>query len=185
MPISDNALVIHTDGACHGNPGPGGYGAFWGYDGERWELFGGSAHTTNNQMELGAIIAGLKALHQAIEQNLVARPSSIVVRSDSQYAIKGATQWRHAWKKKGWKGSDGKTIKNLDLWQSLDGLLESMGPRWSMEWVRGHNGDPHNEHADLLAQEGVHLIKSSTSPSVSLRRRVQGPLPRPNARLAR
>ena len=177
-------VVIHTDGACHGNPGPGGYGAFWEVGGSRWEILGGTRHTTNNQMELGAIISGIRALVQACEQGLMPRPTAIVIRSDSQYAIKGATEWRHGWKKKGWKGSDGKLIKNLEIWQTLDAILSGLDAPWSMEWVRGHNGDPHNEHADQLAQEGVGLAKASTDRSVFLRRRVEAQGFRP-ARLAR
>lgn len=172
--MPDDIVVIHTDGACHGNPGPGGYGAFWEVNGERWEVLGGSRHTTNNQMELGAIISGLRALAQACEQGLLEKPRAIVIRSDSQYAIKGATEWRHGWKKKGWRGSDGKQVKNLEIWQTLDALLDSLSMGWSMEWVRGHNGDPHNEHADSLAQQGVAAVKQGNEPFVFLRRRLPG-----------
>lgn len=173
--MTAKTLVIHTDGACHGNPGPGGYGAFWELDGHRWEILGGMRHTTNNQMELGAVIAALRACKLAQSQGMCPPISSLVIRSDSQYVIKGSTQWRHNWKKKGWRGSDGKPVKNLEIWQALDALLDEIPHAWSMEWVKGHSGDPHNEHADTLAQEGVGLARASKQVSVHTKRKIASP----------
>lgn len=165
-------LVIHTDGACHGNPGPGGYAAWWDWNGERWEVLGGSRQTTNNRMELGAVLAGLRAFKQAHAQGLMEGVSDVQIRSDSQYVIKGLTEWMPGWKKKNWVGSDKKPVKNQDLWKALDEELAGFSRPWSMEWVRGHNGDPHNEHADFLAQEAVGDIKASSEPQLHLKRRV-------------
>lgn len=172
-----DVLVIHTDGACHGNPGPGGYGAFWEIEGHRWEVLGGMRDTTNNRMELGAVIASLRALKLAQAQGLCPVVSSLVIRTDSQYVIKGSTQWRHAWKKKGWRGSDAKPVKNLEIWQVLDALLEELPHAWDMEWVKGHSGDVYNEHADTLAQEGVSLARRSKEPYVHVKRKIAGTFP--------
>jgi ribonuclease HI len=138
------AVDIWTDGACKGNPGRGGWGALlrWG-DVER-ELFGGEAVTTNNRMELTAVIQGLRAL---------TRPVSVTLHVDSQYVMQGVTSWLAGWKRNGWRTSDKKPVKNQDLWQALDAELERHDVRWV--WVRGHAGDPGNERADELANRGV------------------------------
>lgn len=165
-------LAIHTDGACHGNPGPGGYAAWWTWNNERWEVMGGQRDTTNNRMELGAVLAALRAIEQAQQQGFLNNVGSILIRTDSQYVIKGATEWLEGWKRKGWRGSNKKPIKNQDLWVSLDVALNGFSKPWSMEWVRGHNGDVYNEHADALAQEAVKELKALGKPSVHYKRRI-------------
>jgi ribonuclease HI len=165
-------LTVNTDGACHGNPGPGGYAAWWTWNNERWEVLGGEINTTNNRMELGAVLAALRSIEQALHQGLMGEVGSVLIRSDSQYVIKGATEWMAGWKRKGWIGSDKKPIKNQDLWVALDKALSGFSKPWSMQWVRGHNGDFHNEHADALAQEAVQLLRSSSKPSLHHKRRV-------------
>jgi len=137
-------IEIYTDGACKCNPGPGGWGALlkWG-DHER-ELCGGEASTTNNRMELQAVIEALRALK---------RPMRVVVHTDSQYVQKGITEWLRNWKARGWKTADRKPVKNVDLWQQLDELVAGHEVHW--RWVRGHAGHPGNERADALANRGV------------------------------
>ena len=137
-------VEIYTDGACKGNPGPGGWGAFLRSGPHESELFGGEPMTTNNRMELLAVIRALQALKRA---------SDVVVHTDSQYVQKGVTQWLSGWKARAWKTADGKPVKNRDLWTELDGLLGQHQIRW--QWVRGHAGNPGNERADALANRGV------------------------------
>ncbi len=143
--LSDNPIVdIYTDGACKGNPGPGGWGALLRYRDRERELFGGEASTTNNRMELTAVIEALKALD---------RSCKVVVHTDSQYVQKGVSEWLRSWKARGWMTADRKPVKNVDLWKTLDGLLGSHRIEW--RWVRGHSGHPENERADALANRGV------------------------------
>ncbi len=140
----NESVVIYTDGACKGNPGPGGWGALLKYGEHERELFGGESLTTNNRMELTAVIEALRALK---------RPSRVVVHTDSQYVQKGVTEWLRNWKQRGWKTADRKPVKNEDLWRALDALLASHQISW--RWVRGHSGHPENERADALANRGV------------------------------
>ena len=145
-------VVIHTDGACKGNPGPGGWGALLEYDGRRKELFGGEPQTTNNRMELIAVIRALEAL---------TRPSDVEFYTDSQYVKNGIETWIHGWKRNGWKTSDRKAVKNADLWRELDLVATRHRIRW--HWVRGHDDNPGNERADELANLGV-AMESSAAP---------------------
>lgn len=137
-------VVIYTDGACSGNPGPGGWGAILRSGGREKELWGGEAGTTNNRMELTAVIRALEALKQR---------SRVRVYTDSQYVQKGISEWIHAWKRKGWKTADKKDVKNADLWRELDVLAQRHEVEW--HWVRGHAGHPENERADALANRGI------------------------------
>ena len=139
-------VVIHTDGACKGNPGPGGWGALLEYDGRRKEIFGGEPQTTNNRMELVAVIRALEALTRAAD---------VEIYTDSQYVKNGIETWIHGWKRNGWKTSDRKAVKNVDLWRELDLLAARHRIRW--HWVRGHDDNPGNERADELANRGVSL----------------------------
>lgn len=138
----------YTDGACKGNPGPGGWGVLLVYGEHRKELFGGEAHTTNNRMELRAVIEALKSLK---------RFADIRIHTDSQYVQKGISEWLVNWKRKDWKTADGKQVKNQDLWQELDMLSSQHKVKWV--WVRGHAGHPGNESADRLANLGVERIR--------------------------
>ena len=135
---------IHTDGACSGNPGPGGWGAVLTYRGKTRELRGGEAHTTNNRMELVAAIEALEALK---------RPVTARLHTDSTYLRDGITRWIERWKTNGWKTAGRKPVKNVDLWQRLDKALAVHRVEW--RWVKGHAGDPGNERADALAREGM------------------------------
>ncbi len=135
---------IYTDGACKGNPGPGGWGALLRSGTNERELYGGDPATTNNRMELTAVIRALEALK---------RPSEVEVYTDSEYVMKGITEWLAAWKRRGWKTADRKPVKNADLWRELDELAGRHEVRW--HWVRGHSGHPENERADALANRGV------------------------------
>jgi ribonuclease HI len=137
-------VEIFTDGACRGNPGPGGWGAILRFNEVEKELFGGEAATTNNRMELTAVIRALEALKQ---------PSKVRVYTDSQYAQKGIKEWIHGWKRNGWKTSDKKDVKNKDLWIELDELRKKHDIEW--HWVKGHAGHPENERADGLANKGI------------------------------
>jgi len=137
-------VVIYTDGACRGNPGPGGWGALLRYDGREKELSGYEPMTTNNRMELKAAIAALEALK---------RPARVELYTDSKYVRDGITGWIERWKKNGWKTHAKKPVKNVDLWQRLDGLLETHGVAW--HWVRGHAGHDGNERADRLANRAI------------------------------
>lgn len=143
-----NAIEIYTDGACKGNPGPGGWGALLKSEGAQKELFGGELGTTNNRMEMMAVIEALSALK---------RPCHVTLHVDSQYVLKGMTEWLSGWKARGWKTAAKQPVKNVDLWQRLDTLVSSSGHTIDWRWVRGHNGDPGNEHADMLANRGVEL----------------------------
>jgi ribonuclease HI len=137
-------VMIYTDGACEGNPGPGGWAAVIDEDGERRELSGGERQTTNNRMELMAVIKALESL---------ARPSTVRVVTDSQYVAKGMQSWIHGWRRKGWKTASGAPVKNRDLWEALDQQASRHQVRW--EWVKGHDGHLENELADTLAKEAI------------------------------
>lgn len=140
-------IEIYTDGACKGNPGPGGWGALLVSGEHEKELFGGEAGTTNNRMELKAVIEALNALK---------RPSEVIVHTDSQYVQKGISEWIHGWKARGWKTAAKEPVKNADLWQALDEAQSRHTVEW--RWVRGHNGHAGNERADALANRGVATI---------------------------
>lgn len=137
-------IEIFTDGACRGNPGPGGWGAYLRAGTAEKELCGGEAETTNNRMELTAVIRALEALKQS---------STVQLHTDSQYVQKGISQWIHNWKKNGWRTSDKKPVKNADLWQRLDLLAQQHTIAW--KWVKGHAGHAGNERADRLANRGI------------------------------
>jgi ribonuclease HI len=139
-----DTVRIHTDGACKGNPGRGGWGALLQFGDHEREMFGGEAHTTNNRMELTAVIRALEALK---------RPCRVEVYTDSEYVRNGITEWLPAWKRRGWKTADRKPVKNIDLWQALDALAAQHEVRW--HWVRGHAGHDGNERADALANRGA------------------------------
>ena len=139
-------VIIHTDGACSGNPGPGGWGAILSSGQHEKELKGSEAHTTNNRMELMAAIAALEALKM---------PSTVDLHTDSQYVQQGISQWIHGWKRNGWRTADKKPVKNQDLWQQLDAAAARHVIDW--RWVKGHSGHDGNEAADRLANEGVAL----------------------------
>ena len=144
-----NRVEIYTDGACKGNPGPGGWGALLKSVSTQKELFGGEALTTNNRMELTAVIEALTALK---------RPCHVTLHVDSQYVLKGMTEWMAGWKARGWKTATKKAVKNVDLWQRLDQLVNTAGHKIDWRWVRGHTGNPGNEQADALANRGVEQV---------------------------
>ncbi len=137
-------IIIYTDGACTGNPGPGGWGALLTKGERQLELSGGEKSTTNNRMELQAAIEGLKALK---------RPSKVVLFSDSRYLINGITTWIHSWKRNNWQRRPSGAVKNVDLWQEIDRLNSVHAVSW--QWVKGHSGDAGNEKADQLAREAI------------------------------
>lgn len=137
-------IEIYTDGACKGNPGPGGWGAWLRAGTHEKELWGGERLTTNNRMELTAVIEALSALKQH---------SQVAIHTDSEYVKNGITTWIHGWKKRGWTTADRKPVKNVDLWQKLEALSREHEVSW--HWVRGHNGHPGNERADSLANRGA------------------------------
>ena len=139
-----DTVVIYTDGACKGNPGPGGWGAWLRWGAHEKELFGGEPNTTNNRMELTAVIESLATLK---------RRTAVAVYTDSEYVKNGITTWIHGWKARGWKTADKKPVKNIELWQRLDELNAGHSVQW--RWVKGHAGDPGNERADRLANKGV------------------------------
>lgn len=140
-------VVIYTDGACKGNPGPGGWGALLDYNGRRKELFGGEAQTTNNRMELMGAIQALETLTQRCQ---------VTLYTDSVYVRSGILEWIQGWKARGWKTADKKPVKNQDLWQRLDAARQSHEIEW--KWVKGHAGDPGNERADQLANKGIETL---------------------------
>jgi len=144
----ETPVDIYTDGACKGNPGPGGWGVVLRYGAHEKELFGGERRTTNNRMELTAVIRALQAL---------TRPSVVDVHTDSQYVQKGISEWIAGWKARGWKTADRKPVKNEDLWRELDALAAAHRVRW--HWVKGHAGHPENERADALANRGVESVR--------------------------
>ncbi len=141
---NDKQVIIYTDGACKGNPGPGGWGAYLQYQGKVKDLHGGEAETTNNRMELMAAIQALETLK---------RPCQVKLYTDSKYVLQGITEWMENWKKRGWKTAAKKPVKNEDLWRRLDEALQRHQVEW--QWVRGHTGDIGNEKADELANKGV------------------------------
>jgi ribonuclease HI len=143
-------VTIHTDGACSGNPGPGGWGAILEFGDHKKELSGGEPHTTNNRMELMGAIAALEALK---------RPCAIDLYTDSQYLRNGIMSWIHGWKKNGWRTADKKPVKNVDLWQRLETALERHDVKW--HWVKGHAGHDLNERADELARAAIAQIKAA------------------------
>jgi len=138
------AVHIYTDGACKGNPGPGGWGVLLTFNGEEREMFGGEAVTTNNRMEMTAVIEALRALK---------RPSRVVLHTDSTYVMKGITEWIRGWKARGWRTAAKEPVKNVDLWQLLDAEVARHAIEW--KWVKGHSGHDGNERADGLANKGV------------------------------
>ena len=141
-------VTLYTDGACKGNPGTGGWGALLQSGKHSKELFGGEANTTNNRMELTAVIQGLAALK---------RPCIVNIYTDSQFVKNGMQQWIHNWKARGWKTAAKQPVKNIELWQALDAAVSKHQIQW--HWVKGHAGDPGNEKADELANRGVELVK--------------------------
>lgn len=145
--MAENTIVIHTDGACSGNPGPGGWGAILHWKGHEKELSGAEAETTNNRMELMAAIAALEALK---------RRSTVRLVTDSTYVRDGVTKWIHGWKRNGWKTAAKKPVKNEDLWKRLDAIASNHDVTW--EWVKGHAGHPENERADQLAREAISTL---------------------------
>lgn len=147
------SVEIYTDGACQGNPGPGGWGVILRYKGVEKELSGFSPETTNNRMELQAAIEGLKALK---------RPMEVEIYTDSQYLRDGVTLWLPGWKAKGWRLASKKPVKNQDLWEEIDTLSQRHTIEW--HWVRGHQGHPENERADTLAREAIpsHAVRKKT-----------------------
>jgi ribonuclease HI len=149
--LTAKRVSIHTDGACSGNPGPGGWGAILAWNDHRREIKGGEPHTTNNRMELTAAIAALEALKV---------PCAVDLYTDSQYLRSGITTWIVTWKRNGWRTADKKPVKNVDLWERLDLLLAQHEVRW--HWVKGHSGHDLNERADRLAREGLADMRTST-----------------------
>lgn len=137
-------VELFTDGACRGNPGPGGWGVLMRAGSHSKELCGGEPETTNNRMEMMAVIEGLRALQ---------RPCAVRVTSDSTYVLKGVQEWMPNWKKRGWKTASKQPVKNVDLWQQLDALIAEHDIDW--QWVKGHSGHPENELADQLANRGI------------------------------
>ena len=137
-------VIIYTDGACRGNPGPGGWGVLIEYGKLSKQLYGGDLSTTNNKMELTAAIMALKEIKE---------PCEIILYTDSKYVLQGIEEWIHNWKKRGWRGANKKSVKNIDLWKELDELRDEHNIKWN--WVKGHSGDPGNETADMLANRGI------------------------------
>jgi ribonuclease HI len=144
-----NTIDIYTDGACKGNPGPGGWGVLLKSGDTEKELFGGEANTTNNRMEMMAVIQALEALK---------RPCKVNLFLDSKYVLQGITEWIHGWKARGWRTASKEPVKNVELWQRLDAIVSTGGHEIDWRWVKGHAGDPGNERADALANKGVSSI---------------------------
>ena len=147
---NDENIIIYADGGCRGNPGPGGWGVLLQAGEAEKELWGGEGDTTNNRMELTAVIRALEALK---------RPTTVQLFTDSQYVQKGISLWIHNWKRNGWRTADKKPVKNADLWQTLDDLAKTHQIKWT--WVRGHAGHPGNERADMLANRGIDELLSN------------------------
>ena len=146
-------VVIYTDGACSGNPGPGGWGAILMFGEKTKEICGGEPATTNNRMELMAAIQALETL---------TKPCKVELHTDSQYVMKGISEWIHAWKRRGWRTADNKPVKNDDLWRRLDEARQRHDVQW--RWVKGHAGHEHNERADALAGQGLaETLKAGTT----------------------
>ncbi len=143
-----NPITIYTDGACKGNPGPGGWGVLLLSGTTEKELCGGELDTTNNRMELTAVIEALTALK---------RPCKVTLYLDSEYVRKGITEWIHGWKARGWRTAAKQPVKNVELWQKLDAVVSASGHQIDWRWVKGHAGDPGNERADALANRGVEM----------------------------
>ena len=143
-----NKVEIFTDGACKGNPGPGGWGAILRYGTTEKEIYGASKNTTNNIMELTAVIESLKNLN---------KPCELIITTDSKYVKNGITKWIHNWKKNGWRTAAKKEVKNKELWIELDSLIQIHSITW--DWVKGHSGHPENERADLLANVAIEELK--------------------------
>ena len=158
--MTEQRVVIHTDGACSGNPGPGGWGAILTFGDHEKELNGGEEHTTNNRMELMAAISALEALK---------RPCTVDLHTDSEYLKNGITGWIHGWKKNGWRTADKKPVKNVDLWRRLDVALKHHHVQW--HWVRGHAGHAMNERADELARAGAEVDGGREGKSVDAHER--------------
>ena len=150
MTAAPEAVDIYTDGACSGNPGPGGWGAILRWNGREREMFGYAPATTNNRMEMTAVIEALRSLTRSVP---------LRVHTDSQYVQKGMTEWIHGWKRRGWKTAGKEPVKNEDLWRELDKLAAGHAVEWL--WVRGHAGHPENERADELARRGIELKRGS------------------------
>lgn len=142
--MSKKNVEIYTDGACRGNPGPGGWGASLRFNGQQKDLYGSAQKTTNNRMELMAVIQALESL---------TRSCTVKVYTDSKYVLDGMTKWLPGWKKRGWKTAAKKPVKNVDLWQRLDAAVQANEVSW--QWVKGHSGNAGNEYADLLANRGI------------------------------
>jgi ribonuclease HI len=163
--MSEPHVVVHTDGACSGNPGPGGWGAILAFGDRQKELHGGEAHTTNNRMELMGAISALEALK---------KPCVVDLHTDSQYMRDGIMKWIKNWKRNGWRTADKKPVKNVDLWQRLEAALERHQVRW--HWVRGHAGDAMNERADQLARDGIAAVRAGAMGALSPSRPPDGKL---------
>ncbi len=148
VPRDEPVVQIYTDGACSGNPGPGGWAALLRWNGKEKTLCGGEPLTTNNRMELMAVIAALEALK---------RPMPVVITTDSQYVMKGLTEWLPGWKRRGWRNAAGQPVANQDLWQRLEAALAGHRVQW--QWVRGHAGHPENEQVDRLARAEIERMR--------------------------
>lgn len=149
-------IEVHTDGACLGNPGPGGWAALLRYRDRERELSGGESMTTNNRMELMAAIMALETLNE---------PCQVVLHTDSQYVRQGITEWINNWARRGWKTAAGEPVKNRDLWERLHAAAQRHNIEW--KWVKGHSGDPDNERVDVLARSQAQILRAAASSSLS------------------